>query len=159
MRGDACWASSRAAPCRPTRTLRAPVGCCGVLSASDVAAVARRYVLDTHACVFTLTAPRKLGLEARAVLRRVEAGQAQAYVPAAVVDEVLILRDLGRVRIGQPELSKATAAAPILCFLPLDLAQLDHFAALVPLRDPFDRLIVSAARSVGAALVTRDGQI
>jgi len=93
------------------------------------------------------------------VLRRVEAAQAQAYVPAAVVAEVLILRDLGRVRIGLPELRKATESAPGLYFLPLDLTQLDHFAALVTLRDPFDRLIVSAARSVGAALVTRDGQI
>ena len=136
-----------------------PAGCCGVLSASDGATVARRYVLDTHACVFTLTAPRKLGPEARAALSRVEAGQDRAYVPAAVVAELLILHGLGRVRVGLPELRKATEAAPGLRFLPLDLAQLDHFAALAALRDPFDRLIVSAARAMGAALVTRDGQI
>jgi PIN domain nuclease of toxin-antitoxin system len=106
-----------------------------------------------------LAAPRKLGSAARAALGRVEAGQDQAFVPAAVVAEVLILRDLGRVRVGLPELRKATESAPGLRFLPLDLAQLDHFAALVSLRDPFDRLIVSAARAIAAALVTRDGRI
>ncbi len=121
--------------------------------------MARSYVLDTPACVFMLTAPRKLGLEARAALGRVEAGREQAWVPAAVVAEVLILRDLGRVRVGLPELRKVTESAPSLRFLPLDLPQLDHFAALASLRDPFDRLIVSAARAIGAALVTRDGDI
>lgn len=121
--------------------------------------MARRYVLDTHACVFTLTAPRKLGIAARAALGRVEGGQDQAFVPAAVVAEVLILRDLGRLRVGLPELRKAIESAPGLRFLPLDLAQLDHFSALVSLRDPFDRLIVSAARAIGATLVTRDGAI
>jgi PIN domain nuclease of toxin-antitoxin system len=121
--------------------------------------VAREYVLDTHACVFMLTAPRKLGGAARAALGRVEAGRERAWVPAAVVAEVLILRDLGRVRIGLPELRKATESAPGFGFLPLDLAQLDQFAALVQMRDPFDRLIVSAARAIGAALLTRDGSI
>jgi PIN domain nuclease of toxin-antitoxin system len=57
------------------------------------------------------------------------------------------------------QLKKATEAASGLRFLPLDLPQLDHFSSLVSFRDPFDRLIVSAARAVGAALVTRDGKI
>jgi PIN domain nuclease of toxin-antitoxin system len=121
--------------------------------------VARRYVLDTHACLFMLAAPRKLGREARAALGRVEAGREQAWVPAAVVAEILILRDLGRVRIGLPEIKRATESAPALRFLPLDLPQLEHFATLASLRDPFDRLIVSAARAMDAALVTRDGGV
>ena len=119
----------------------------------------RRYVLDTHAFVFMLVAPRKLGHEAREALGRVESGRAQAWVPAAVVAEVVILRDLGRVRVGLPELRKAMESAPSLRFLPLDLPQLDQFAALTALRDPFDRLIVAAARATGGALVTRDGDI
>jgi PIN domain nuclease of toxin-antitoxin system len=57
------------------------------------------------------------------------------------------------------QLKKATESAPGLRFLPLDLPQPDHFSSLVSFRDPSDRLIVSAARAVGAALVTRDGKI
>ena len=46
--------------------------------------------------------------------------------------------------------------APGLRFLPMDLRQLDEFAALGAIRDPFDRLIVRAARAVGARLITKD---
>jgi PIN domain nuclease of toxin-antitoxin system len=46
-----------------------------------------------------------------------------------------------------------------LRFLALDLDQLNEFAALVAIRGPFDRLIVSAARSADATLITRDGRI
>jgi PIN domain nuclease of toxin-antitoxin system len=34
--------------------------------------------------------------------------------------------------------------------------QLDEFSSLTSIRDPFDRLIVSAARSTGAKLITKD---
>ena len=46
-----------------------------------------------------------------------------------------------------------------LRFLPLDLDPLEEFAALDSLKDPFDRLIVSAARRLGARLITKDGAI
>jgi PIN domain nuclease of toxin-antitoxin system len=49
--------------------------------------------------------------------------------------------------------------APGLRFLPIDLVQLDEFAAHSTLRDPFDRLILSAARAVGAKLITKDQRL
>jgi len=113
-------------------------------------------VLDTHTCVYALTAPDRLGKAARRALRQVEAGRAIAWIPAAVVAEVVLLGELGRVRIGLPELRAAMDAAPAFRFLPLDLKQLDEFAAHAGIRDPFDRLIVSACRAVQAALVTKD---
>jgi len=115
-----------------------------------------RYVLDTHACVFSLVAPVKLGAKARRVLRSVETGAGVAWVPAAVVAEIVLLRELGRIEIGLGHLKTAMEQAPGLRFLPLDLRQLDEFAALGAIRDPFDRLIVSAARVLEAKLVTRD---
>lgn len=121
--------------------------------------MARRYVLDTHACVFMLAAPRKLGAAARAALRRVESGREEAWLAAAVVAEVVLLRGLGRVGIGLPEIRRAIESAPSLRFCPLDLDQLDQFSTLGAIADPFDRLIVSAARSKGAVLLTRDGAI
>lgn len=48
-----------------------------------VAAVPRKYVIDTHACVFLLAAPRKLGASARTALERVESEHDEAWVPAA----------------------------------------------------------------------------
>lgn len=119
----------------------------------------RDLTLDTHACVLMLSAPRKLGDGARKALEGVETGRAQAWLPAAVVAEIILLRGLGRTDIGLPDLRRAMEACPRLRFLPLDLDQLDEFAVLGALRDPFDRLIVAAARVKRARLVTRDGVI
>jgi len=115
-----------------------------------------RYVLDTHACIFALVAPAKLGAGARKALASVEAGKSTAWVPAAVVAEIVLLRELGRIQLGLAGLKTAMEQAPALRFHALDLAQLDEFAALGAIRDPFDRLIVAAARALDAKLVTRD---
>ncbi len=117
------------------------------------------YVLDTHACLFALSAPKKLGERARKALRRVEQGREQAWVPAAVVAEVVMLHELRRTDIGLSELRETFDVAPGFAFLPMDLDQLDHFSAHGSIRDPFDRLIVAAARSVGAKLITKDERI
>ena len=113
-------------------------------------------VLDTHACVYALMAPARLDKAARRALEKVEAGRATAWIPAAVVAELVMLRELGRVAVGLPELRAAMDQAPALRFLALDLRQLDEFSAQVSVRDPFDRLIVSACRAVGASLITKD---
>lgn len=67
-------------------------------------------VLDTQACVYALSAPAKLGRDARRRLKQAEDGQGTVWIPAA----------------------------------------------LVALRDPFDRLIVSACRAMHAQLVSKD---
>ena len=114
------------------------------------------YVLDTHALVFALTAPTKLGRRARAALKRVESNRDEAWVPAAVIAEVILLRELGRIDVGFPELRSALEERANVRFLSLDLAQLDLFRELSTVRDPFDRLIVSAAKCTGAKLVSKD---
>jgi PIN domain nuclease of toxin-antitoxin system len=118
-----------------------------------------RYVLDTHAVIFALVAPKKLGTEARRVLRRIERGQDEGLIPAAVGAEIAMLRELGRTEIGVPELKVALDESPGLRFQSLDLAQVEIFATLQGLRDPFDRLIVSASLAIGARLVTKDSRI
>jgi len=121
--------------------------------------LARSYVLDTHAFVFMLAAPKKLGARARTILERVEKGDGSAVLCAPVVAEVLLLRGLGRVGVGLADVRDCLANAPGLRFSPLDLNALDEFAALGAIADPFDRLIVSVARSLRAPLLTRDGAL
>ena len=118
-----------------------------------------RYVLDTHAFVFTILAPEKLGLKARRALDSVEGGRSVAWIPAAVAAEIVLLRELGRIDLGLAQLKTALEEGPGLHFLPLDLRQLDEFAALGAIREPFDRMIVSAARAREAKLLTRDGML
>jgi PIN domain nuclease of toxin-antitoxin system len=113
-------------------------------------------VLDTHTCAFALTAPEKLGRAARRALEEVAAGRQTAWIPAAVVAEIILLRELGRISLGLAQLETAMERAPSLRFLPLDLYQLREFAAHATVRDPFDRFILSATRARAAKLVTRD---
>ena len=80
-------------------------------------------------------------------------------VPAAVVAEIVMLQELGRTQLGLPELKASFDDTPSLRFLPLDLAQLEIFASLRNLRDPFDRMITSAALATGSRLITKDGPL
>lgn len=66
--------------------------------------------------------------------------------------------DSGR-DLGLAHLETALEEAPGLRFLALDWDQLDEFAALGAIRDPFDRLNVSAARAVDGKLITRDSRV
>ncbi len=113
------------------------------------------YVLDTHACVFALAAPKKLGRQARRALELADVRGTAIWLPAAVAAEIVMLKELGRTELDLPALKDAFQRT---CwrFLALDLDQVDEFAALTSIRDPFDRLIVAAARSVGAKLISRD---
>jgi PIN domain nuclease of toxin-antitoxin system len=111
------------------------------------------YVLDTHACVFALSAPRRLGRRARRVLTG--PGDHRFWLPAAAAAEIALLRELGRIELGLPELRTAMDTSSLL-FLDLTWQQLNEFSSLTSIRDPFDRLIVSAARSLGARLISKD---
>ncbi len=68
------------------------------------------------------------------------------------------MRELGRTEIGVPTL-QSVFDSRAWRFLPLDWAQIDAFAALGTLRDPFDRLIVAAARATGSKLISKDGTL
>jgi PIN domain nuclease of toxin-antitoxin system len=116
------------------------------------------YLLDTHACLYALAAPKKLGRRARRALDQADQKGHAVWLPAAVAAEVVILKELGRSELGLPALRTAFENS-CWCFLPLDLRQIDEFAGLSAIRDPFDRLIVAAARSVGARLITRDATL
>ena len=116
-------------------------------------------VLDTHACVYALSAPSKLGAAGLKALRQAEAGRCTAWIPAAVVAEIVMLKELDRIGIGLPELRIAMAESGAFRLLPLDLRQLDEFAALRGIHDPFDRLIIGACRAVDGRLLTKDQRI
>jgi len=115
-------------------------------------------VLDTHACLFALGAPKKLGRRARRVLEEADAGGGCVWIPAVVAAEVVMLKELGRTELGLPALGRSLDQT---CwrFLPIDLDQIDEFAALAAIRDPFDRLIVAATRCASAKLVSRDAAL
>ncbi len=119
----------------------------------------KRFVLDTHTLIWHLSLPKRLGKSARRVLKQVDDGKAFALIPAIVIVELTLLRETGRRVVGPAEIQSLTSTHPMFDVLPLDLQQATEFMLLGSLEDPFDRLIVSAARVSGGTLLTADERI
>ncbi len=119
----------------------------------------KEYVLDTHAFVWWVTRPTRLGKEAGRVLRSVDAGRARAWIPSIVGVELALLGEAGRLRLGVAELEAATKRNDEVRILPHDLRQSTEFALLRALPDPFDRMVVAAARAAKFPLLTADPTI
>lgn len=117
-----------------------------------------RWLLDTHAVIFSVSAPHKLGAKARKVIENAEPGE--LGVTATTIGEIGqllhddVLEITGRAsEVFGPFLARCTQ-------VPLSLdAAISAPALGLPHGDPADRLIVAAARDLGVPLVTKDGNI
>jgi len=115
--------------------------------------------IDTHALIWYLTRPKRLGRAAIRLLRMTDAGRAEILVPAIVLIELTLLREAGRNVVGVAQVEALVTAQPAFRLQPLELAQANAFILLDALADPFDRLIVAAARAAGVPLITADTRI
>ena len=59
--------------------------------------------IDTHALVWYLSRPKRLGRAAARLLRAADAGRAEILVPAIVLIELTLLREAGRNVVGVPQ--------------------------------------------------------
>jgi PIN domain nuclease of toxin-antitoxin system len=117
------------------------------------------FVADTHAVVWQLTEPARLGRGARRAFAAAEAGRWLCYVPAIVLVEVALLNERGRLRVGAGQVADALGGHRGYALLPLDVEQALEFAALPVVRDPMDRLVLAAARATGSRLVSSDAAL
>ena len=113
-------------------------------------------VADTHAIVWRLTAPRKLGRGASRAFDAADEGGRVCLVPAIVLVEVALLRERGRVKVGAADLLRALNGRPAYAVLALDGPQALEFGALVGVKDPMARRVLAAARVAGARLISSD---
>ena len=116
-------------------------------------------VLDTHTLVWHLSKPARLGKEAKRLLRLVDQGKARGLVPAISVVELTLIREAGRRTIGPAEVDVFLKANSSFSLFPLDLAQTIDFALLSSVDDPFDRMMIAAARCAEATLLSADARI
>ena len=115
-----------------------------------------RLIADTHAIVWHLTAPRKLGGAARRRFEAADAGRTLCCVPAITLVEMALLHERGRLAAGVDEVLRALAGRPGYAVLALDAEQAVEFAGLVGVKDPMDRLVVAAARATRSPVVSVD---
>lgn len=113
-------------------------------------------VADTHALVWHLTAPRRVGRAARRALEAADEGRETCYVPAIVLIEVALLHERGRLRVGVAQVLDLLGGHPGYAILPMDIEQAVEFSALPGVRDPMDRMLLAAARATGARLLSAD---
>jgi PIN domain nuclease of toxin-antitoxin system len=118
-------------------------------------------VVDTHALIFHAVGSGVLGKRAAAHFAASEAQQALTYVPMAVIWEVSLLTRVSRVNLRRPLRDFFGDLFSNPAYQPYDLAAEQLYLAddLRFTRDPFDALIVAAARALDLPLVTRDAVI
>jgi PIN domain nuclease of toxin-antitoxin system len=119
-----------------------------------VAAV--RLVADTHALVWWLTAPKKVGASARRAFEAADAGRWLCCVPAITLVEMALLKERRRIRVQPADVLQALRGRSGYAMLALDAEQALEFAGLGGVKDPIDRLVLAAARVTAARLVSID---
>ncbi len=119
------------------------------------------YVTDTHPLIFFSTGKiQRLGKNARQIFREAEKGQARIVIPVIVLEEILRLSEDTRIRLPLPfsELVTRYEQEPSPFFLQDYTSEiLLHVAKYPAIRDPFDRIIVATAATLGYPLITHDG--
>ena len=114
-----------------------------------------RLLLDTHALLWSLSAPDRLSDAAREAIR--DPGTT-VVVSAASVWEMAIKSALGR--LTTPDDLDAQLRINRFDALPISMAHARAVEHLPPHhRDPFDRMLVAQAGAEGLRLVTRDPQV
>jgi PIN domain nuclease of toxin-antitoxin system len=118
-------------------------------------------VTDTHALLFHAAAAQALGRRAAAHFEACERQQALVYIPMAVIWEISLLARASRVNLRRPvrEFFGDLFSSPSYHSIELSADQVYVADELRFTRDPFDALIVAAARSLDLPLLTRDADI
>lgn len=97
-------------------------------------------VVDTHALVWHLTDPTRLGKGARRAFGAVDSGRWLCHVPAITLVEIQLLQERGRLRAGPSQTLELLAGHPGYAVLGLDVPQIDPatgtFADAVSLQFP-----------------------
>ncbi len=118
-----------------------------------------RFLLDTHAWLWSVAAPERLSSAARALL---EDERNELVVSIASFWEVAIKHSIGKLVLPEPPgtyLPKLRDAADVEV-LGIDLRHVIEVAGLEWLhRDPFDRMLVAQARVEHLTVMTADAQL
>jgi PIN domain nuclease of toxin-antitoxin system len=118
------------------------------------------YVTDTHALLWYLYVPDRVGRAAQTAFVAADAGAARIYVPVLVIAETLMVAEKGRIpgvtiAIILPVIDQMRESAN---YRPstLDPDMVLRSASLSSIPDIFDRIIATEALVRGVPLLSRD---
>lgn len=118
-----------------------------------------RAALDTHAFVWSVLDPDRLGASARRVIE--SAGAGELAIPSPVIMELGFLIDNDRLDLrGSSPQDIFGSALSYHVVVPMTLAAAVRAPRLdLPHGDPYDRMIVASALDLALPLLTKDGNI
>jgi PIN domain nuclease of toxin-antitoxin system len=118
-------------------------------------------VTDTHPLIFHAAANGRLGRYAKKLFNRCEQGDAILYVPGSVIWECSLLARVGKINLRRTLRSFFEDLFSNPAYHAFDVSPEQVFLAdeMRVNRDPFDGLIVAAARTLDLPLITRDAEI
>ena len=120
------------------------------------------FVTDTHPFVHHVTGRRnRLGRRALRIFDAVKRGRESLIVPFTVLEEVMLLSEIGRIRLPLPfrDFVISIRQAENFDLGVNDTALLLEAATFTVISDPYDRLIIAQARVAGLPLITADEKI
>jgi PIN domain nuclease of toxin-antitoxin system len=117
---------------------------------------AGRYLIDTHAAIFTMSQSNSLSATAKAAI-----AEGPNVLSVVVYWEVMIKSMKGKLDVGDPRAWWFDAldelAATSLLLHPRHIAAVHRLPAIH--KDPFDRILIAQASVEGLTLVTMDPEI
>lgn len=127
----------------------------------NAVAEATAAVTDTHPLVFHAASRGRLSPRAAAFFNRCENREAIIYVPTAVIWECSLLARVNRINLRRSVRAFFDDLFSNPAYQPVDVSPEQVYVAdeIRFNRDPFDALIVAAARTLGLPLITRDEEI
>lgn len=120
------------------------------------------FVTDTHPFVYHVLGRRsRIGRRALSVFDAVKRGRETIIVPFTVLEEVMLLSEIGRIRLPLPfrDFVVSVRQAENFDLGVNDTDLLLEAATFTTVRDPYDRLIIAQARVAGLPLITGDSKI
>jgi PIN domain nuclease of toxin-antitoxin system len=113
-----------------------------------------RYLLDTNALIYFLSAPDELSAKARRIVQKAP----DLFVSIASLWEIGIKQSLGKLHLGlTPSEIEKYCVEHEISILPIRASAIDRLAALPDIhRDPFDRLLIAQAQDEDLVVVTHD---
>ncbi len=114
------------------------------------------YVTDTMALVWQLEGSRRLGQQARKILREAEQGIHTIALSGVTLMEVLYLSERGRISVGLGTVGNLLAQSNNYAVIPVDFDVLTATATIDDIPELHDRVIAGTAAWLNIPILTND---
>lgn len=119
----------------------------------------KTYVADTHALIFYLSEPARLGNGARNAFAEAVRGEAEIVLPVIIFAELIFAVEHGRVKLDVQTVVQEVQDAPFFQVAPLTLEGLLAIRNMTSIVELHDRIIAAEALARQGTLITRDARV